>query len=267
MQIKMRYVIIFMYLLFKTLYMSKPVTKDEDLIILSEDTEVTDTLEELTLDLPESSADNEIISFWEEEVTLELDESSDVSPVEEEIVLSLDDEIAVTEDVTTEKATEERVETEEVASDFSFDLTTEETSLETTDENAEAANETTDVDFGGFDLTADDSEVSASDNALTETVVATAGVSSMNSILEETVAKLEARKEAIAGEKSGKTSKVADLKAEIAKLEEEVLSLEAEIEWLDEEASKITANIDGLQDMKLWNEDAVKEHNSNRMKK
>lgn len=262
-QIKMRYANIDMYLLFKTLCMSKQSTGEEDLIILSEDTQVHDTLEDLTLDIPESWVDSDIITFWEEEISLELDDALESSPVEEEIVLSLDEEVS--EEMVVEETEEAKEETEQMTSDFSFDLTTDETVSEAIDIKEEVVAESADLDFGGFDLTSDDNVSDTS--PMVEAATAATWVASMNSILEDTVAKLEARKEAIAGEKSGKTAKVAELKAEIKKLEEEVLSLEWEIEGLDEEATKISSNIDSLQDMKLGGEDIAKEHNSNRVKK
>ena len=261
----MRYVTIYMYLLFKTLYMSKQATKDEDLIILSEDTEVAHELPELTLDLPEESDNSDIITFWDEEISLELDDATEeVSEVaEEEIILTLDNE--ETAEIVVEESKEWETESsKEDASDFSFDLTTEESSEEVLEVKEEETASSADLDFGGFDLSSD---WEAESTWTTEVAVTVAATASMNSILEDTVAKLEARKDAIADEKSGKTAKVADLKAEIKKLEDEVLNLEGEVEGLDEEAEKITANIDGLQDMKLWNEDAVKEHNSNRVMK
>ena len=267
----MRYVTIYMYLLFKTLYMSKQATKDEDLIILSEDTEVAHELPELTLDLPEESDNSDIITFWDEEISLELDDTTEeVSGVaEEEIILTLDNE--ETAEIVVEESKEWETESsKEDASDFSFDLTTEESSEEVVEVKEEETAPSADLDFGGFDLTTtQESMWTAHDDPtwIAEVATAVTATASMNSILEDTVAKLEARKDAIADEKSGKTAKVADLKAEIKKLEDEVLNLEGEVEGLDEEAEKITANIDGLQDMKLWNEDAVKEHNSNRVMK
>ena len=249
--------------------MSKQATKDEDLIILSEDTEVAHELPELTLDLPEESDNEDIITFWDDEISLELDDTTEeVSEevVEEEIILTLDNEETAEIVVEESKDVEEvKIEaSEEDSSDFSFDLTTEEASEEVVETKTEEATPSADLDFGGFDLSSDTGAESVWTTEVAATVAATA---SMNSILEDTVAKLEARKDAIADEKSGKTAKVADLKAEIKKLEGEVLTLEGEIEGLDEEADKITANISGLQDMKLWNEDAVKEHNAQRVMK
>jgi hypothetical protein len=44
----------------------------------------------------------------------------------------------------------------------------------------------------------------------------------MNSILSETITKLESRQEEIVSEKDGKSTQVSDLKEQIKKLEEEV---------------------------------------------
>jgi len=76
--------------------------------------------------------------------------------------------------------------------------------------------------------------------------------------------KLEARKEAIATDKSGKAAQEEDMKAKILELQEQVQELEAEMKALDAESEKITTNISELEKMKL---DPVKEHNAKRVVK
>jgi len=250
--------------------MSKQATTDEDLIILSEDTETENSFDDIKLDIPEESDNSEVITFGEEEVSTGLDQASDETASEEEIVLTLDDESAeekvevtdVQEVVETETNSEVSAESDdELGLDFSldFDESAEEKTQEATEQVVEekSTDASESLDLWSFDLTASDDEVS-SEVPIAEAVVVGG---SMNSILEETVAKLQARKDAIAWEKSWKTAKVADLKAEIKKLEEEVVALEVEVEWLDHEAEKISLNMSSLEDMKLEEEESVREHN------
>ena len=84
---------------------------------------------------------------------------------------------------------------------------------------------------------------------------------SMNDILAETILKLEARAQAIAGEKSEKLSQISDLEAKIQALQDEQADHKLEVKNLESESEKITANITKLEEMKL---DPVKEHNAKR---
>jgi len=247
--------------------MSKQTAQDEDLIILSDDTEAENALEDLTLDFDEESTDNEVITFWEEEVSIEtelVDETAeeeiiltlDDEEVSEEIIEEVNDEVETEVEALAEEETEETVEeagTEEAEEGFSLDLSeAEETEVEVEEETAES---TESLDLWGFDLTPD------TDSAASEVATAAVAGWSMNSILEATIAQLEARRDAIWDERSGKTSKVVDLKDEIKKLEDEVFTLQWEIEGLDQESGKIALNISSLDDMKLEDADNAREHN------
>ena len=138
-----------------------------------------------------------------------------------------------------EKVEEPKIEENKETEDFSFDMG------ETTD-SQETEAVITDLEQ------AEDQSTSGGDD------------SSMNEILSATIAKLVARQEAIATDKTGKAQKEDELKAQIKNLQDQVTELEADMSELDSESNKITTNIQELEKMKL---DPVKEHNNKRAKK
>jgi len=243
----------------------KDENKDEDLIILSEEAPVTASLEDIKLDAEDTAEDSEIITFDTEELQDVKEEIKLEVAEEEEVIINLEEDIV---EETSAQVTETSVGEEKAPEiDFSLDLGASEEAIEVAEapvveEKAEEA-----VDFGGFDLSEGVSEDTTVVSETAEVATVVGSVASMDAILEETVSKLEARKETIALEKSGKTAKVVDLDAEIEKLKDEKIILEWEIDGLDMEAEKISLNIEGLQVMKIGSEEVVKEHNVNRMKK
>lgn len=111
-------------------------------------------------------------------------------------------------------------------------------------------------DLGGLSLEDDSTAVSGDDSSGDD--------GSMNDILSATIAKLEARKTVIAGEKEAKLTHESEIKDQIKALQDEHAEIEAELTTLDSESSNITANILKLENMKL---DPVKDHNAKRAKK
>lgn len=241
-------------------------TQDEDLLIISDDTASdTDTSIEISLDdtTPAISLDSEPI------IDLDATEGStdtEAVSVEEDTTPTLDLGLT-TPEVLTEETVQNSTETPEV--------------LET---------ETNDVNLWSLDLGISDAEVSeetswdtveessqtegAEDISFGESIAAASAVAAtsvgweatMNSILSETITKLESRQEEIVSEKDGKSTQVSDLKEQIKKLEEEVALHEWEIQELESEAKKISTNIKWLEKMKL-DEDVAKQHNSTRVPK
>ena len=132
--------------------MSKQSTQDEDLIILSEDTDTHDTLEDLTLDFSDTAEDTDIITFGDEDITLELDDKSDAvenDAAEEEIILNLDSEESSqqveTQDASAESLEDEANNTSDI--EFSLDLSSEEATQEETVEIEKEAPESLDLDL------------------------------------------------------------------------------------------------------------------------
>lgn len=241
-------------------------TQDEDLLIISDDTASdTDTSIEISLDdtTPAISLDSEPI------IDLDATEGStdtETVSVEEDTTPTLDLGL-MTPEVSTEEAAQDATETSEVSGAetnnidlWSLDLgisdaeVSEETSLDTVEESSQTEG-AEDISFG--------------ESIATASAVAATSVgweATMNSILSETITKLESRQEEIVSEKDGKSTQVSDLKEQIKKLEEEVALHEWEIQELESEAKKISTNIKWLEKMKL-DEDVAKEHNSKRVPK
>jgi chromosome segregation ATPase len=114
-----------------------------------------------------------------------------------------------------------------------------------------------------FDLT-DDTVKSEEKSETVVHQVEVSSDSSMNDILSGTIAKLVARQEIIATDRSGKATKEEEIKVQIKDLQAQVKELEEEMSALDSESDKITANIAELENMKL---DPVKQHNAKRVTK
>lgn len=246
-------------------------TTDEDLLIISDDSaseevSLDDAAIEISLDdtpTAETPAEN-VIDFGAEatqEVAVDDTTQKEATPTETEsndlsidlgsADLSIDD--TVKEDSKTPTETEVEAPKTEAESDFSLDLGTtssDETVAETPVAEPEKVQETTSFDLG----------------ASVEAPAEVSADTGMNMILAETISKLEARQDAIASEKDGKSSQVTDLKAQIKKLQDEVALHEWEIEELSAESKKIATNVKSLEKMKL-DEDVTKEHNSKRVPK
>jgi len=244
-------------------------TTDDDLLIISDDSADADiSLEEASIDISdaeETTTNEETISFdTDTEVSAQPSETKEEveTPIQEEslatsepvVDLSLDtpdekvEKTEATEVSQLEEVKQEVANSEEV-SDFSLDLGEGEVSETASEEiKTETLTEEAPTVVESF----------ASSDVAVET--------GMNTILAETVAKLESRQTVIASEKDAKSGQVTDLKAQIKKLEEEVALHEWEIEELDSESKKIATNVKALEKMKL-DEEVTKEHNSKRVPK
>ncbi len=242
-------------------------TQDEDLLIISDDAAVDiDTSVEISLDdtVSDITLDSEpVIDF---DATADANDTQTAS-VDTDSTPGLDLGLT-TPDLAVEETIEEVPETPEVSE-----------------------TEANDVDLWSLDLGLSDTQTSqeepqdavkqSSDTEVTEDISFGEGMAvawavavttnsswevTMNSILSETITKLESRQEEIVSEKDGKSTQVSDLREQIKKLEEEVALHEWEIQELESEAKKISTNVKWLEKMKL-DEDVAKEHNSKRVPK
>jgi cell division protein FtsB len=73
----------------------------------------------------------------------------------------------------------------------------------------------------------------------------------LNSILDETISKLELRKTNLFALKDNKSTNIDDLNKQIAALKAMVKELESEVKELESEDEQIITNITALQSMKL----------------
>jgi cell division protein FtsB len=73
----------------------------------------------------------------------------------------------------------------------------------------------------------------------------------LNSILDETISKLELRKTNLFALKDSKSINIEDLNKQIAELKAKVKDLESEVKSLETEDEQIITNITALQSMKL----------------
>lgn len=258
-------------------------TKDEDLLIISDDSSLEDTNETIEISLEDDDSSSDILSssddiisfddvtFGEEAVQIEESTASDIKVEETKEENSLP-EVTLEQEVTQADTPSEDI------SDFSLDLGTSEevidseaktetfpetaSQTELQEDTLSFAEETSDSNKEpSMDLSSSTQETPSSEKALE-----TSDSGTMNTILSETIAKLESRQQVIATEKDGKSSQVADLEAQIKKLQEEVELHKGEIEELDSESKKISTNISSLEKMKL-DDSITKEHNSKRVPK
>jgi len=243
--------------------MSTATQQDDDLLIIEEDTSsdtASDTIE-FSFDTEDDafSSTDEIVIDVTDEKTQDTGVSED-SPVSVlEISPEIDTATATPEDMTISfeipesaspvEASSEKAEEIKVAEDFSFNL-------DMWSEASETIPETS--------VTSPIEEVISEPTSALPVETVSAQEESLNDILTATIVKLEARKEAIATDKSGKAAQEEDMKAKILELQEQVQELEAEMKALDAESEKITTNISELEKMKL---DPVKEHNAKRVVK
>lgn len=218
---------------------TQTVEKEEDLLILNDDVR-TDALEPTeTLVFDEAPNEENIISFDEaiEEMktpTPVVSEDTTGTPEENTLDLSsLSEEVSSSDSVTTEPEAA-------VASEDAFDF------------GSFGSGEETKKDEGTM---GDDMTASISSDA-----------DDVNSILDEAIHKLQARKESIVSEQSKKEQHISDLQAQISGLEEEVAGEESGVKDLVTESKKIEENVAQLEKMKLT-EDTVKEHNTKRSHK
>ena len=230
--------------------MAATATQDDDLLIITDDTQDSDSDE---IDFS--------FDFWDE--TQESTQEESIPEVEIQ-------DTEKDENKTTETSETINLEdgSQEEAIDFGIDLTKDSNPEEEVSEIHEDV-----IEESNFDLwISDDNEIDLLGDAdlwNEEESSSTGGWStgddgSMNDILSATIAKLAARKESIASDKVEKLKHEDEIKAQIQALENEHTSIEAELAGLDAESTKITANIAELEEMKL---DPVKEHNAKRVVK
>jgi len=231
-------------------------TDEENIIIL--DDEVT-TYPEIKIEEPDSSED--IIDFWGnlEETSNDLD------------LWSFWDDISTKTEESIVEEKKEEVDLEETSTDldlWSFwddaSTKTEEPIVEEKKEEVDLEETSTDLDLWSF---WDDASIK--DTSLTKD-----NASDLNSILDETIVKLQSRSDIIAEDKIVEQANITDFKFQIADLESSVASSESIVSDLNKEAAKIRSNIKSLERMKLKDEvtevqkeTSVKVHNTKRVRK
>lgn len=256
--------------------MATATKQDDDLLIIADDSS-SDSSDDITFsfditdedDTKEAAPEAQMES---EDMSVEI---SDVTPVVEDTTSVIEEvseakeestwiDIEISEESSKEETPKIEVETPEVSessdADFSLNLDLSAGEAEVTQEEtskAETPSEDFSLGLGGEEVV---QEVVPSQEGETQSQSG----ESLNDILAGTIAKLEARKDAIAADKATKTQKEEDIKSQIKKLEEEYAELESEMKALDSESEKIAANITQLDGMKL---DPVKEHNAKRVAK
>ena len=269
-QIKINYVIILKNLYFKLIYMSQATAnKDDDLIILSDEVTSNDdfnfdflsnTSEEKTTDVIEfnSQVETKVDSSNDFNFDFTFDTNSDIafdsssldstlkSEVKEDIVMEQPNDLSsITFEDT--KATVDLFETPVVSDELSFDVAPEVLPLVSESEIVEETK----------------AEIVENSN--------TALLWDRNDILNETIFRLEKRKEVISWVKWSKQDNVALLKEKIAELKSQVTLLEWEIKELEKEEVWIDVDISTIEKMKSVALDTVTErprkHNLDNIKK
>jgi len=221
-------------------------TEEENLIILDDIVEDNTSPE---IKIEETVPSEEIIDFW----------SNEENFTEEKKVENLKEE--------------KNVETSKIDSDTWFDLwdfwtdistEIEEPIIEEKKEEVALEETSTDLGFWSFwDDTSIKSDISTKDDS-----------SDLNSILDETIVKLQSRADIIAEDKSVEQSNIKGFKSHISDLESNVMASETIVSDLNKESSKIRSNIKSLERMKLKDEIAetkketsAKIHNTKRVRK
>ncbi len=229
--------------------------KEEDLIILSDDT---------------SSNDTSIMDFDFGQVQASTETTTDLSPVQttDEFVLDFGD--TKTEEVTTDFSLEDNnLKLSETKEEVSFGQDLFWDSTESTEATLEVASQSsTWMDFsfdGEVSAKSQDAEIWALTTSVEETSF------DRNAILDEAIAKMQTRKSSISSSKSSKQSKVDELNEQIASLKSQVSDLEWEIKDLEKEDSALDLDISSIEKMKTSvleiSTDRPRKHNLNNIKK
>jgi len=252
-------------------------TEDELLIITDDDVEETSPIEIKQ----EEPTNDSIVEFWETEIS---EKNSNDKEEESSIDLNFDfgsddKEIQVSDIFGDENNTEEIEKNEEsvleetTINDFSFDLGEENNiseEIKTKQEENTILEKDNHIDFWvNLEEIKETSKVQEETEITTDAfsiweVASTANViwtsswddsaswdDDINSILETTIKKLQARKEGIEKIKKETSLKIEELAAEIKTLQTEVKIHKSEIKEFDKETSKIEENIESLEKMKM----------------
>ncbi|USN58591.1 MAG: hypothetical protein H6767_00245 [Candidatus Peribacteria bacterium] len=273
---------------------TQTVEKEEDLLILNDDvhTDVAEPTDALVFD--ETPNEENIISFDEatEEMETPISLSADTSVVLEDATVTPEENTLVLEELPSDTSasnnedsffdlgnespvvTEEgntQVETPKEEGTLDLSSLSEEVSSSdsvTTEPETSATSEDA-FDFGSFgsgeEAKKDETSMGGSTGDDTTTSISS-DAGDVNSILDEAIHKLQARKESITSEQSKKEQHISDLQAQISGLEEEVAGEESGVKDFVTESKKIEENVAQLEKMKLT-EDTVKEHNTKRAHK
>lgn len=227
--------------------MTAQTLQDEDLIILSDDTSSHDIFNFDTSVAP-SAVTSDIIDFGTEEISFETPTFWEVSPMQEtptsEVVVENNDfsfglsfETPVIQEQIAEVS--EAVATPVLEEVFSFDTQVQ-----------EALTSTEEVESSIEEVTMENPEVSFMQEEAPKQEVGNVEAFDVNTILDATIAQLQARKEVNFSNKSQKSSQVTDLLSQITKLQAQVESLNSDILEIDAENKKIDKNIVSIEKMK-----------------
>lgn len=264
---------------------TQAIQKDEDLIILSDDSQADNSILDFNFDVNETANTTQepVISFGDEAKTEEVSFNFDlwtettVSPqVDNELVLSdtasetssSDDlfNLGSTEVTTTESALTTETTTDDINFWFGEEVSSDkETNSDTESElvqNITSFHESN--GFEGLELQSEQTSV-ASKESLTEQLW------DRNEILNGTIKKLEQRKEIVSQIKQTKQTNVDSLNEEIAKLKKQVSDLQTEIKDLEKEEWSIDLDISSIEKMKSnvleISSDRPRKHNLDNIKK
>lgn len=266
--------------------MATATTTDDELLIIEDDD--TPDLNNIKIEQEEPTNEN-IIDFWETEILKEKPEiKKEESNLDLNFDLGWEKDNITVEDIFWEKEekksepeiTEKINKIQENDIDFSFDLweekseknKQEEIKIEESKEEIKDTNTENNIEMN-FDLEPEKIEEKTEENIISEDAFSvwdtTTNISSatiwtviwwddsstwdddINSILDETIKKLKARKESIEKIKTETSAKIEKLQKEIKALQAEVKEHKSEIKEFDKETSKIEENIESLEKMKM----------------
>ncbi len=235
--------------------MATAITTEDELLIIEDNDNIIE-LDSIEIKQEESLSEN-IIDFWETETITE-EIKNEESPIDLNFDLGWEEENITVEDIFWETALDtseikneeiisEQIEENENNIDFSFDL-----GETTTEEEKEVISETVENNIISEDT------FSFWEESIVPVVVWTTlwddsstWDDDINSILENTIKKLQTRKKSIIKIKDETSLKIEKLSKEIKSLQTEVKDHKTEIKEFEKETSKIDENVENLEKMKM----------------
>ncbi|MDD5213865.1 MAG: hypothetical protein PHG82_05555 [Candidatus Gracilibacteria bacterium] len=210
---------------------------NDDLLIVSDEVKTEDN-DFLFFDTPTETKEEAIISFDVPEASTEIQEDSSI-----DFGFSFD----------TPSEAKEEISFEEIKEDDSMNFF----SMDATDSGILEEKEEEILDETPSFLMEEAKEVESEaiiampELSMEVTDKMSSVVGDLNSILDETISKLELRKTNLFALKDSKSINIEDLNKQIAELKAKVKDLESEVKSLESEDEQIVTNITALQSMKL----------------
>lgn len=274
---------------------TQAIQKDEDLIILSDDSQADNSILDFNFDVNETANTTQepVISFGDDAKTEEVSFNFDlwtettVSPqVDNELVLSdtasetssSDDlfNLGSTEVTTTKSALTTETTTDDINFWFGEELSSDKETISDTEselvQNITSFHESNGFEYDNYKKeTFDDLEWQSEVVIKNDTSSLTEQLWDRNEILNGTIKKLEQRKEIVSQIKQTKQTNVDSLNEEIAKLKKQVSDLQTEIKDLEKEEWSIDLDISSIEKMKSnvleISSDRPRKHNLDNIKK